>query len=107
MNAQQTSTFAMFGRTEKVLTDNNALWATNVKFAENVTTLANIAAIAQQKQESDKTGNALGKETVRHRLARAAFEMASALRFYPADAKNRELEQVVKYSENSLEQCRR
>jgi len=107
MNAQQTSTFAMFGRTEKVLTDNNALWATNVRFAENVTALsANIAAIAiaQREQESDKTGIALDKETARQRLAGAAFEVASAVRSYAADANNRELEQGVKYSESGLVQ---
>lgn len=107
MNAQQTSIFAMFGRTEKVLTENKALWVANVKFAENSTTLsANIAAIAnaQKQQESDKTGIAQDKDRTRIELAAQAFEVASAVRSFAADNNNRELEQGVKYSESGLVQ---
>jgi hypothetical protein len=105
MNSIQTSTYAMFVRTQRVLADNKTAWTTNTKFMANSIMLGeNIVSIAEEQkmQESDKTGIAQDKETARETAAELAFGVASGLRSFAADANNRELEQSVRFTEAGL-----
>ncbi len=105
MNAQQTSIYAMFTRTFRVLDDNKAIWSANSKFSDNYTTFSNnIKGIgeAQKQQETDKTGITQDKGTARETLAELSFEMASGIRSFAADNNNQELELSVKFTEAGL-----
>jgi hypothetical protein len=105
MNSIQTSSYAMFVRIQRILSDNRTVWASNTKFAANSVTLdENITSIAEEQkmQESDKTGIAQDKEKARETVADLAFGVASGLRSFAADGSNRELEQSVKFTEAGL-----
>jgi hypothetical protein len=106
MNSIQTSIYAMFLRTQKVLDNNKAVWTANTKFTANYTAFAaNLGAIGteQKQQGTDKTGITKDKEVVKENLVELAATTASGIRSYAADVNNRELEETVKLSQSKLD----